>query len=278
MVVGTENTFGCDSFGSRGGGSDIIGGVVASLDLGSGDGLDGCNPDVVLLVGGLGTRLRAALGEGTPKPLAVIRGRPFLWYLLKFISEQGFGSVALATAHLSETFQTELHRYVPEGIDVKFSFEASPRGTGGAIVEALSVVESEPFIVMNGDSFVFAPLAEMVTAHRESGALATLALVEVEDSGRFGTVRVEEDGMISAFLEKTGLSEPGWINAGIYILSKEALTPVLDLEVSSIERDIFPTLVGAKLQGFRVKSPFIDIGLPETYEAAGKFFEEIGYA
>ena len=251
---------------------------MSSLDLGSGGVQESRNPDVVLLVGGLGTRLRAALGEGTPKPLAVIRGRPFLWYLLKFISEQEFDSVALATAHLSEAFQTELHRYVPAGMNVRFSFEASPRGTGGAIVEALAIVDSEPFIVMNGDSFVFAPLAEMVAAHRKSGALATLALVEVEDSGRFGTVLVEDDNTISAFLEKTGLSEPGWINAGIYILSKEALAPVIDLEVSSIERDIFATLVGTKLQGFKVKSPFIDIGLPETYEAAGKFFEEIGYA
>jgi NDP-sugar pyrophosphorylase family protein len=197
---------------------------------------------------------------------------------LKYVSDQGFLSVKLATAHLSDAFQTELHNYVPDGMDVKFSFEASPRGTGGAIVEALPIVESDPFVAMNGDSFVFAPLAEMVRTHKESGALATLALVEVEDSGRFGTVEVESDGIITAFLEKTGLAVPGWINAGIYVLSKEALTPVLDVDVSSIERDIFPKLVGKNLRGFKVKSPFIDIGLPETYEAAGNFFEEIGYA
>jgi len=234
-------------------------------------------PDVVLLVGGLGTRLRATLGESTPKALAQINGHPFLWYLLRYISEEGFHSVKLATAHLSESFQTEFGTYVPDGMTVKFSFEASPRGTGGAVVEALSIVETEPFIAMNGDSFVHAPLREMVEAHLASGAVATLALVEVENSARFGTVIVDESGQITAFREKTGLEVPGWINAGIYVLSKEAMSPVSDADVSSIEKDVFPTWVGRGLHGFKVVSPFIDIGLPETYEAAGQFFKECGY-
>jgi NDP-sugar pyrophosphorylase family protein len=235
------------------------------------------NEDVVLLVGGLGTRLRSALGEGTPKALALINGRPFLWYLLRSIHVQGYNQIKLATAHLSEAFQTEFQTYVPEGMNVQFSFEASPRGTGGAIVEALSIVDTEPFIALNGDSFVRAPLQEMVAAHKNSGAIATLALVEVENCERFGTVLVEEHGSISAFLEKTGRPGPGWINAGVYILSKQALVPVSDWPVSSIEKDVFPYWVGRGLRGFKIKSPFIDIGLPETYEAAGRFFEECGF-
>jgi len=235
-------------------------------------------PDVVLLVGGLGTRLRAALGEGTPKPLAIIRGRPFLWYLLRYVSEQQLHRITLATAHLSEAFQTEFQSYAPDGMDIRFSFEASPRGTGGAVVEALPAVETEPFVVMNGDSFVRAPLKQMLESHLKSGAVATLALVKVPDTARFGTVAVEPDGVITAFREKTGLQEPGWINAGVYLLSRRAIEPVLKLETSSIEKDVFPLWVGNGLHGFKVDSPFIDIGLPETYEAAGAFFEECGYA
>jgi NDP-sugar pyrophosphorylase family protein len=239
---------------------------------------EGGNPDVVLLVGGLGTRLRSALGEGTPKSLALINGRPFLWYLLRYISDQGFDRVKLATAHLSEAFKSEFQSYVPEGMDIRFSFEESPRGTGGALVQALPIVETEPFIAMNGDGFVHVPLKEMVEYHRTQGAVATLALVEVEDMARFGTVLTRPDGTIEAFREKTGLSEHGWISAGVYVLSKEAFEPVKAMETSSIEKDVFPYWVDKGLYGFKVQSPFIDIGLPDTYAAAGKFFEDCGYA
>ncbi len=232
--------------------------------------------DVVLLVGGLGTRLRSVLGENTPKALAQINGKPFLFYLMRYLSDQGFNQVKLATAHLSESFQDEFKTYVPDGMDVGFSFEKSPRGTGGAIVEALGVVQSEPFFVMNGDSFVFVPLREMLEKHKASGAIASVALVEVPNSDRFGTVLTDADDNVTAFQEKTGIQVPGWINAGIYILSKEAMGPVIDQETSSVERDVFPHWVGNGLRGFKVKSPFIDIGLPETYESAGQFFVECG--
>ena len=234
--------------------------------------------DVVLLVGGLGTRLRSVLGDSTPKALALIKGRPFLWYLLHHIAAQGFDQVTLATAHLSDSFKEDLQSYVPEGMTIQFSFEASPRGTGGAIVQAYGVVQSSPFIAMNGDVFVKVPLQQMVEEHQRTGAKATLAIVEVDNVARFGTVRADDDHQIEAFLEKTGIESPGWISAGVYVLSAEALSEIMEMEVSSIERDVFPKLVGNGLYAFPVISPFIDIGLPETLEAAGKFFEECGYA
>src|SRR5215213_8134906 len=94
-------------------------------------------PDALVLVGGLGTRLRERLGDATPKPLAPINGRPFLWYLLRDLAGQGVRRVTLATSHLSEAFQRDLERFAPPGLEVAFSFERSPRGTGGAVVEAL---------------------------------------------------------------------------------------------------------------------------------------------
>ena len=240
--------------------------------------LESADTDVVLLVGGLGTRLRSVLGDDTPKALALIKGRPFLWYLLKRLAEQGFTQITLATAHLSETFQTDLQRYVPEGLSVQFSFESSPRGTGGAILESLAVISSSPFVAMNGDVFVKVPLRDMIQFHNDSGSVATLALVEVDDVARFGTVEMDDVGGITAFKEKTGEHIPGWISAGVYVLSHQALTHVLDKDVCSIEKDVFPAWAGRGLKGFRVDSPFIDIGLPETYEAATSFLEGLGYA
>jgi NDP-sugar pyrophosphorylase family protein len=234
--------------------------------------------DVMLLVGGLGTRLRSVIGEHTPKPLALVRGRPFLWYLLRTVADQGFRHVILATSHLSESFQTDLQSYVPDGLDVRFSFETSPRGTGGAIVEGLPTVNTDPFIVMNGDSFIKVSLDAMLKAHHAAGAVATVALLEVPNVARYGTVLAEKDGSITAFQEKSGLEEPGWINGGVYVLSKAALDPVATEQTSSIEKDVFPYWVGKGLHSFKVQSPFIDIGLPETYEAAGRFFEDCGYA
>ena len=236
-----------------------------------------CDPEVLLLVGGLGTRLKSVIGDNTPKALALVNGRPFLWYLLHRIGEEGFERVTLATAHLSASFQEDLQHYAPDGMEIQFSFESSPRGTGGAIVEALSVIKTDPFFAMNGDVFVKAPMKEMLAQHVASGALATLALVQVDDVARFGTVEVDDEGAVLAFKEKTGLHEKGWISAGLYVLSREALDGILDRETSSIERDVFPHLVGKGLRGFKVDSPFIDIGLPETYEAASKFLVDCGY-
>jgi NDP-sugar pyrophosphorylase family protein len=234
-------------------------------------------PAVVLLVGGLGTRLRERLGDQTPKPLAPIGGHPFLWYLLRYVLEQGFDRVILATSHLSQAFCAELQRYAPAGMEVKFSVEDSPRGTGGALIEALPLIDTDPFVVLNGDSFVRAPILEMVEQHCRCEAVGTIALVPVHDCGRFGTVDVTGDDAISAFREKTGLSRPGWINAGVYVLSKRALDPILSADVSSIEREVFPRWIGNGLQGFRVDSPFIDIGVPDSYDSAEAFFRACEY-
>ncbi len=234
-------------------------------------------PQAVVLVGGLGTRLKTVLGEQTPKALAEINGRPFLWYLFRYLQGQEINSVVLATAHLSEAIRLDSGRFVPDGVHVEFSLEQSPRGTGGAVVEALPLIQSDPFLVMNGDSFVDVPLGAMIAEHSRQKAIATIGLVEVEDCARFGTVASEENGTITAFTEKQGIAAPGWINSGVYVLSKGALTSILNREVSSIERDIFPSLVGHGLRGFKVSAPFIDIGVPESYEAAGRFFAEAGH-
>jgi NDP-sugar pyrophosphorylase family protein len=225
--------------------------------------------EAAILAGGLGTRLAACVAD-RPKALAMVGGRPFVTYLLDQLAGAGVGRAVLCTGHLGEQVEALLG---PRwgGLELGYSREPEPLGTGGALLLALETLRSQTVLALNGDSFAEADLAELVAAHRASGAAATLLLTEVEDAGRYGRVERDAGGRISAFREKSAGGR-GWVNAGVYALERELLERVPAGRKLSLERDILPGWVPLGLRGHETRGRFIDNGTPESYAAAQRFF------
>jgi D-glycero-alpha-D-manno-heptose 1-phosphate guanylyltransferase len=227
--------------------------------------------DAAILAGGLGTRLRS-LFEDRPKVLAPVAGRPFLSYLLDQVAATGIRKVVLCTGHLGGQVEATFgERY--GALQLSYSCEPAPQGTAGALRLALPCSQSDPLLVLNGDSYCDVALADFASWHHaRTGGPGSLLLTWVDDAARYGTVAVDDDDVVQFFREKTGQSAPGWINAGIYILSRRLLLSIPDRPGVSIEREVFPMWVGRGLTAHRVQAPFIDIGTPESYAQAERFF------
>ena len=225
----------------------------------------------VVLAGGFGTRLRPVLSD-RPKVLAEVNGRPFLFILLDQLADAGVRRMIVCTGHLGDQVRRaagETYRGVP----IVYSHEHVPLGTGGAVRQAFFTCPDDLFLVLNGDSYVEADLAAFRRRHQASGRPGSLLLAWVDDCARFGTVVTDGDGRLLRFTEKTGAAEPGWINAGIYLLSRALLESMPDAAPLSIERDVFPSWsLDPGIGSYGVKAPFIDIGTPESLRDAGSFF------
>jgi NDP-sugar pyrophosphorylase family protein len=231
---------------------------------------------VAILAGGLGTRLRPAIGE-RQKVLAEIDGRPFLAYLLAQVAAAGFRDVVLCVGWQAAEVERALgSAHGP--LRLCYSREAAPLGTAGALRLALPALEGEQVLVMNGDSYCGADLAAAYGWHRERASEATLLLVEVPDTTRYGRVELLEDGTICRFVEKQNAAGTGWINAGIYFLARSRIERIAKGEALSLERDVFPGWVGHGLFGLRTRGRFLDIGTPRSYAAASAFFQAEGTA
>jgi NDP-sugar pyrophosphorylase family protein len=227
------------------------------------------NLPALLLAGGLGTRLRAVLPD-LPKSLAPVGGRPFVRYLLDRLARAGVRDVVLCTGHRADQVRAEFERRATP-VTLKFSHENQPLGTGGAVRHALPLIEADEFLVLNGDSFIDSPLEAFIDFHRGHGLRGSLVLTHVEDASRFGTVLTGSRGVIQSFREKEGRPVPGWINAGVYLLSRKLLEPLPPGQPFSLERDLFPRWLRQGLGGYRVHAAFLDIGTPESFAQAEAF-------
>lgn len=229
--------------------------------------------DGIILSGGKGTRLASVISD-VPKPMAPVHGRPFLDYLIAHVRKSGVVSrLTFATGYLGDKIKAHY-----ASLPARFCQEEMPLGTGGAVTNVLRFMDvSDPFLVMNGDSFVDADLGELHRRHATNNRPALIALFNIPDSGRFGTVELDGEKVVS-FKEKTGKAVPGLINSGIYLLSHSALAPWRDQQRAvSIETEIFPALTASgSLYGLVTGERFIDIGLPETYASAASFFDALG--
>jgi D-glycero-alpha-D-manno-heptose 1-phosphate guanylyltransferase len=224
------------------------------------------NVTAVILAGGLGTRLREVVAD-RPKVLAEVNGRPFLACLLDRLADGGIGRVVLCTGYMAEMISDAFGNGY-RGMDLLYSREEEPLGTGGALRLALPQITSDPVLVMNGDSFCDADLGLFARQHHESGARASLVLAKVADVARYGVVDSDPSGAISSFQEKGSRTGAGMINAGIYLLASSVIAAIPEQQMISLEREVFPPLIGHGLYGFLHKSRFIDIGIPSDYQAA----------
>ena len=225
----------------------------------------------LILAGGLGTRLRAAVPR-TPKVLAPIRGRPFLAYLLDQLAEASLRRVLMLTGHQADAVETTFGgRCGP--LRLEYAREPSPLGTGGAVRQAIERIEDQLILLLNGDSYCQADLKAFHAFHRRSRADLSMVMVRVDDAGRYGQVRCAPGGKIVGFEEKTASTQPGWINAGIYLIQRHLVTALPLGQPSSLERDWLPRWTQSRnVMGFASPGPFLDIGTPEAYAAAEMFF------
>jgi D-glycero-alpha-D-manno-heptose 1-phosphate guanylyltransferase len=223
----------------------------------------------LILAGGQGTRLRGVL-PGMPKVLAPVCGRPFLSYLLDQLQDAGVREVVLCTGYRADQILAAFGtRY--QDLELRYSDESRPLGTAGALRLALSQVEAERFLVLNGDSYIQCPLDKFHRWHleHESSFPGSLLLTWTEDASRFGTVEVDHRGVIRSFREKRGLPEAGWINTGVYLFRRPLLESIRPDRNTSLEREMFPRWIARGLGGFTTRAPFIDIGTPESFAQAG---------
>jgi len=227
--------------------------------------------DVVLLCGGLGTRLKKIVHD-RPKPMAEINRRPFLDILIDYVSDYGFRRFILCTGYKGDVIRKYYETKNAHAVFL-FSEEKEALGTGGAIKNAEPLIQSEVFMVMNGDSFCDLNMHDFVNYHDSKKAFASIALVKKEMSLDCGVVRTDGDGRIIGFHEKVKADGMSLVNAGVYLFSKEVLSLVPVRKNCSLEFDLFPLLVQNKaVYGFFTNQQLIDIGTPERYELAKKIF------
>lgn len=226
----------------------------------------------LILCGGLGTRIRR-LYPGLPKSLVPINNTPFLSYLLDRLDMYGIRKVVLCTGFKKE----QIYSYYKEkykNMEINYSAEEVPLGTGGAIINALDLVFSEEILVLNGDSYCAVDLNEFVIWHYLSSFETSIVLCKNEDAKRFGACTIDERGMITSFCEKEN-DNAAHINAGIYLLRSDRVRSLNQQKrIVSLENDLFPFLVQEKkLSGFITNAAFIDIGTEESLACANKFFD-----
>jgi NDP-sugar pyrophosphorylase family protein len=219
----------------------------------------------VVLVGGRGTRL-GSLTDQVPKPMLPVGGRPFLDYLLAYLSGQGVKDVVLSTGYLAQSFADRYDRREFLGLKLRVAPEEQPAGTGGALALLKGRLE-EWFFALNGDTLFEVDFRQLAALRTEMpGASAVLALRQIEDAGRYGSVNLAGRS-IRGFNEKSGTGA-GLINGGIYCLNRKAIE-LLPAPPFSLERELFPQLAArAELAGCPFDGYFLDIGLPETLARA----------
>lgn len=222
-----------------------------------------------VLVGGLGTRLRAAV-PGVPKPLAPVQGRPFLDRLLDWLEREGVSRAALLCGHGSAQLEAFAagRAAAGKGPALECSIETAALGTGGAVRLALELLPPEFFLV-NGDTLCPVSLRDLEARHRESGADATLTAVFEEDGAARGALEMDAAGRVTGFAEKAR-GGPGWISAGVYALRGELFRALPPGTPGSLELDLLPGWIarGLNVRAFRAEAPFLDIGTPADWERA----------
>ena len=225
----------------------------------------------VVLVGGEGTRLRP-LTLDQPKPVLPIGGIPFVSLLLDRLAEAGVTRTVLSCGYLPDQLRAGIGA-PPAGMVVDVVVEDEPLGTAGAIAFAAAGRVTGPFLALNGDVLGDADLGALVRAHLASGARASIGLTPVDDPTRYGVVVRDAAGRVERFVEKPpnadGLGpRPWWVNAGLYVLDPSVLELIPAGRMVSIEREVFPQLVGDGLLAFEDAGYWRDIGTFDSYRAA----------
>jgi len=228
--------------------------------------------EAIILAGGLGTRLRNIVKD-IPKPMAEVGGKPFLEYLIKYLHTQGITRVILSVGYKYE-FIKNYFKNSFLGLELIYSIEDTPMGTGGAVKLALSYVNFDDVFILNGDTLFLIDLKKFYDLHKSKEADFSIALKKVENPYRYGVIEIDSDFRIKKFHEKGKFEGTGLINGGVYLLKSELFSKLSLPESFSLETEFIEKhFKDFKFFGFPFEDYFIDIGVPEDYERAKK---EIG--
>lgn len=228
-------------------------------------------PDIIILAGGLGTRLRDSVKD-LPKAMAPVNGKPFLEYQFDFINNFGYKRVVLSTGYLGSAIENYFgNKY--KNLELVYSAESEPLGTGGAVKLAFSKIISPHALILNGDTMFRINLDQFFQKHIEDLAKVSIALRHVDDASRYGLVECSPYGNITGFHEKSGDTFPGLINGGTYLVKTKYFRN-LNLPVKfSLERDLFAKMLDPEIYRAQVFDDyFLDIGIPADYARAQNEF------
>lgn len=225
--------------------------------------------EAIILAGGLGTRLRPAIGD-IPKPMALVNDRPFLEHLMEYWIGQGVNRFILSVAYKHELIQKHFGHHFG-GTEIDYAIDEG-WGTGGGILQAISKLKNkdQSFLTLNGDTFFNLKLKDFVEFHRSKKANASLALSFVLDASRFGRVVLDRRERIVSF--EPPFPGAGLINGGVYLFEPEFFKKIEKKFPLSIEKDIFPkaAAMSEEFYGFPGQGKFIDMGTPESYSICGE--------
>jgi NDP-sugar pyrophosphorylase family protein len=231
----------------------------------------------LLLVGGMGTRLRPVLSS-KPKPLAPVGDIPFLELLVLQLRSQGMRRLVMCTGHQADQIKEEFGDGRKWGVSIEYSNEPKPLGTAGAIKFAERFLsEASDFLVMNGDSLLELDFRGFMHFHMEHGGWASIAVRRVPDARRYGMVQVDGLNRVVRFSEKMGINEPGVVNGGVYAFKREILERIPE-GAASLEKDVLPGILDHGAFAFEQHGMFIDIGTPEDYARAQTLYQSLSQA
>ena len=224
--------------------------------------------EAIILAGGLGTRLRSVVKD-VPKPMADINGKPFLEYLLDFLNFYKFEKIVLAVGYKREIIQ-DYFKNKFKNIEIDYSIEEKLLGTGGAITKALKKTKSNNVFIFNGDTFLEIDVNDFLRFHLEKNADISIALKHMKNFDRYGSINIDKDFRITSFEEKSFKKE-GYINGGVYIVSRDFLENLNLDKKFSFEKDVLEKFYKEKrFFGYPSEGYFIDIGIPKDYLKAQK--------
>lgn len=219
----------------------------------------GC--DVIILCGGFGTRLQSVVAD-RPKPMAEIHGRPFVSLLVEHFLRHGARRFIFSTGHFGEMIEDWFLRR-RGNYETLFVRDPVPLGTGGALAHAMPLVRSNPFLVLNGDSFCEIDPERLLRFHTRKRAWATMAVTRDETREDTGAVALGEDDRVQSMVEKPRRRTTNYHNAGVYLFDRAVATLFPETPVWSLERELLPRLATQQCYGFVTASPLHDIGTPE---------------
>jgi NDP-sugar pyrophosphorylase family protein len=230
--------------------------------------------DAIVLAGGRGTRLAPVLPD-RQKVTVAVAGVPFVLRVVHWLRRAGMTRIVLAAGHRADDVEYALQPVGPWPGKIIVSTEPYPLGTAGAVRRAARSTTGNPVLVVNGDSFADIDPAALLDFHRERRALVSLALVSAPDVARYGAVEMSVDDRVLSFTEKSSApARAGWISAGVYAFDRAAFDLIPPDRPASLERELFPSLIGQSLYAARFDARFIDIGTPESLAQAPAFFAE----
>lgn len=229
--------------------------------------------DVLILCGGLGKRLRSVI-QDRPKPMVMVNGKPFLDILINRMSNFGFRRFVLCLGYMGEVIK-KYYRDRSDSLTILFSEEKNPLGTAGGVKNAEDLIQSDPFLVMNGDSFCPLNIPEFASFHIKRKALASIALAQTKSAGDYGVIKLDFSLKVTGFNEKPqdSTNKNLLINAGIYLFRRDILSLIPADEKYSLEYNLFPRIVNDSFYGYVTEEELTDIGTPEGYKKALKILQ-----